>query len=151
MFWFILAAGIAAADIGIKMWIKQNKELNCHEPVAGGRIIITKYFNPGAMLGFLKEKTALLMGISLVVAGIIVGMLLAITGRKGNTVLKLGLTLLLGGAGSNIFERLMYGKVTDYFRISIGCKKLERLIFNIGDFCIFIGSILTAVGGGLRR
>ena len=151
MFWIILALGLAAIDIAIKMWIKENKRENCHEPILGGKIIITKFFNAGAMLGLLKERAKLLLGISLVSVGMILGMLLAISGKKGNGLLKVGLTLLLGGAASNVFERALCGKVTDYFRISIGNKKLERIIFNIGDFFIFIGSILTAVGSAFDK
>ena len=83
--------------------------------------------------------------------GMILGLLLAATGRKGNILLKLGLSLLLGGAVSNAFERFTYGKVTDYFRISIGSKKLERIIFNIGDFCIFAGCILAAIAGMIKE
>ena len=79
------------------------------------------------------------------------GLLLSVLGRRGNYVMKLGLSLLLGGAASNAFERAAYGKVTDYFRISIGSKKLEKIIFNIGDFCIFAGSALAAVGSLLKK
>ena len=49
----------------------------------------------------------------MVSVGIIAGMLLAASGKKGNGVLKVGLTLLLGGAASNVFERALCGKVTD--------------------------------------
>ncbi len=151
MIWFIVAAAVAAADLGIKYWIRENKDLNSSEPVAGGKIIITKYFNPGAMLGLLKDKAKLLSGITLVVIGILIGFLMAFAGHKGNFVLKLGLSLLLGGAVSNAFERIAYGKVTDYFRISIGCPKLEKVIFNIGDMCIFAGSLLAVIGSCLRK
>ena len=151
MFWIIIALGLAAADIAIKMWIKENKRENSHHPILGGKIIITKYFNPGAMLGFLKDKAKLLLGISMVCVGLIAGLLLAAAGKKGNGLLKVGLTLLLGGAASNVFERALCGKVTDYFRISIGNKKLESIIFNIGDFFIFIGAILSAVGSAFQK
>lgn len=151
MFWFIVAAAVAAADLGIKYWIREHKELNSREPVAGGWIIITKYFNPGAMLGFLKDQAKLLTGITLLVIGLLAGMLLAFAGHKGNFLLKLGLSLLLGGAASNAFERIAYGKVTDYFRISIGSKRLEKIIFNMGDMCIFAGSILAVIGSCLRK
>lgn len=146
MIWILLAAGIAAGDLWIKKWIREHKELNSRQPVAGGRIIITKYYNTGAMLGFLKDKAKFLSGATLLALGIIIGLLLSVLGRRGNYVMKLGLSLLLGGAASNAFERAAYGKVTDYFRISIGSKKLEKIIFNIGDFCIFAGSALAAVG-----
>lgn len=151
MFWILLAAAVAATDLWIKRWIREHKELNSREPILGGRIIVTKYFNPGAMLGFMKKKARLLSGVTLVAIGMILGLLLAATGRKGNILLKLGLSLLLGGAVSNAFERFTYGKVTDYFRISIGSKKLERIIFNIGDFCIFAGCILAAIAGMIKE
>ncbi|WP_346699058.1 signal peptidase II [Catenibacillus scindens] len=151
MIWVLLAAAVAAGDLWIKKWIREHKDLNSREPIAGGRIILTKYYNTGAMLGFLKEKTKLLAGGTLVALGIIIGLLLSVLGRKGNYLMKLGLSILLGGAASNIFERFAYGKVTDYFRVSIGCKKLEKVVFNIGDFCIFVGCVLTTIGSMLRK
>ena len=35
---------------------------------------------------------------------------------------------------------------TDYFRISIGSERLEKMIFNLGDMAIFLGGILTVLG-----
>ena len=151
MFWILLAAAAAAADLGIKRWIRHHKDLNSSQPILGGRIIITKYFNPGAMLGFMKDQAKLLSGITLVALGLIAGLLLAFTGRKGYGLVKLGLSLLLGGALSNAWERLTYKKVTDYFRISIGCRRLERVVFNIGDFCIFVGTVLAFIGSMCKK
>ena len=66
--------------------------------------------------------------------------------KKKSVLIRLGLALLLGGAASNAYDRIMKKEVTDYFRISIGSKRLERIIFNIGDMAIFVGGILTAIG-----
>ena len=52
MIWVLLAAAVAAGDLWIKKWIREHKDLNSREPIAGGRIILTKYYNTGAMLGF---------------------------------------------------------------------------------------------------
>ncbi len=151
MIWILLAAAVAAGDLRIKKWIREHKEINSRAPVAGGRIIITKYYNTGAMLGILKNKARLLSGATLLALGIIIGLLLSLLGRRGDHVMKLGLSLLLGGAASNAFERVAYGKVTDYFRISIGSKKLEKVIFNLGDFCIFVGCAIMAVGSLFKK
>lgn len=151
MVWIILAGAIAALDLCIKKWIRENKDEGSAHPMLGGRIIVTKYFNSGAMLGFMKEQARLLAGVTIFALGMIVGLILAISGRKGNFLMKLGLTLLLGGAASNAAERLTCGKVTDYFRISIGCKRLEKIIFNIGDFCIFAGSLMALIGSLWRK
>ena len=92
MIWILLAAGIAAGDLWIKKWIREHKELNSRQPVAGGKIIITKYYNTGAMLGFLKDKAKFLSGATLLALGIIIGLLLSVLGRRGNYVMKLGLS-----------------------------------------------------------
>ena len=44
----------------VKHYIDTHKEENCHEPVVGGHIIITR-FQSGAMLGWMKDKPKMLM------------------------------------------------------------------------------------------
>ena len=67
-------------------------------------------------------------------------------GKKGGIFTrlmgKLGASFLLGGAASNLYDRLNRGYVVDYF--SIRCKYLEKVVFNLGDFFIFAGSALIA-------
>jgi len=150
MIWIILAASICGLDLFIKQWVEKNKELNCHEEILGGKIIVTKFYNAGAFLGMMKNKSRQLLGITLVAIGVISGFLLTVSGSKGNILLKLGLSLLLGGASSNAYERLTKGKVTDYFRINIKNEKLKKVIFNLGDMFVFLGG-MTAIIGELVR
>lgn len=140
MIWFVLAGLICIADLGIKRYIEESREINSQEAVLGGRVIITRFHNPGAMLGGLKDQGRILMGITLVFLGMIAGALLMILGKKENPLLKLGLSLLLGGALSNGWERWSKGQVTDYFKIN--CKPLKRVVFNLGDMFIFAGCFI---------
>lgn len=151
MGWLILAAAVCGIDLLIKNWIGKNKEEGSSQEIAGGRIVLTKYFNKGAMLGMMKDNAKLLSGITLVVIGIIFGVLLSLMGRKGNVFLKFGLSLILGGAASNAYERVVKGEVTDYFRLRLGSKKLEKVIFNLGDMTIFIGSIIAMIAEFFRK
>lgn len=146
MIWILLAAGVALTDLFIKRYIDNHKQENCHEPVAGGRIIITRFHNPGAMLGWLKEKPKLLLGVTLFGVGVLTAGLFGALRSRRPWLVKAGLALLVGGAASNAYDRIVRHQVTDYFRISIGCKKLERIIFNLGDMAIFLGALLTLVG-----
>ena len=57
---------------------------------------------------------------------------------KGKKLFKLGLALTLGGAISNVTDRVKRGYVVDYF--SFNCKKLKSIIFNLADMAIFLGS-----------
>ena len=59
---------------------------------------------------------------------------------------KTGVALLLGGGLSNLYDRYTKGHVVDYFHINIGPKRLRNIIFNISDFCVFIGALLAVAG-----
>lgn len=52
----------------------------------------------------------------------------------------LALSLVLGGGVSNIFDRLMYGKVVDF--MIMGFEKLKTGVFNIADVAIMAGLFL---------
>ena len=146
MIWLLFAGALAGIDLGIKYYIRKNKTESDHTPILKNKVIITRVCNKGAMLGFMKNNVKMLTGISLICFGAIFGMLLAFSGQKGNILIKTGLTLLLGGSGSNVYERVTGDGVTDYFKLNIGCEKFRKIVFNIGDFFIFIGTLLTAIG-----
>ncbi len=126
---------------------KAEKKLRRGEdrPAAGGRILLTKYHNRGAALNFGQKNPQLIKWIS-VVFTMFVSMVFVLTlTRKGNRLLKLGLALMLGGAFSNTYDRLSKGYVVDYFRIACPIKCVQNVIFNISDFCIIIGSLMTVI------
>lgn len=49
----------------------------------------------------------------------------------------LAIGLILGGGGSNIFDRLLAGSVVDFMNLGIG--SLRTGIFNVADVAIMIG------------
>ena len=57
-----------------------------------------------------------------------------------HTIEQLGITIFISGALGNFWERVIFGKVTDF--ISISGFGYQFPIFNIADICIFIGIIL---------
>ena len=94
----------------------------------------------------LKYRQKLLLLISCILT-ICIGILFLLTlFQKGNRLLKLGLSLLLGGAFSNTYDRLKRKYVVDYFSFNTPFKSLNRIVFNVSDFCILIGSLLSVVG-----
>lgn len=146
MVWLLLAAGVCLGDLYIKRYIDSHKEENCREPVAGGHIIITRFHNPGAMLGWMQNKPKLLLGVTFFCLGVLTAGLMGTLRRGRSPLMKAGLALLLGGAASNAYDRIVKHQVTDYFRISIGSRRLERIIFNLGDMAIFLGGLLAVLG-----
>jgi signal peptidase II len=54
-----------------------------------------------------------------------------------------GLALVLGGAAGNLFDRILWGRVTDFLEFYI--RDMHWPTFNVADSCIVIGSGLLLV------
>lgn len=151
-----MAAGICLAVIGGiflgDMWIKNYIEKHIVDgeirDKLGGRLLIRKYHNRGAMLNAGEKKRPLVAALSVVLSLVAAVMLIISLGQRGNNLLRMGLSLLLGGAFSNTYDRLKRKYVVDYVSFGVKWKKFRNIVFNISDFCIMIGALLTALGAG---
>lgn len=134
------------------LWIKNRVE---QQIAAGevrkkwkGRLLIRKYHNQGAMLNAGERKPLLIATLSVLLSLTVAVMLLISLGQRGNNLLRIGLSLMLGGAFSNTYDRLKRKYVVDYVSFGVKWKRLRNVVFNISDFCIIIGALLTALGAG---
>ncbi len=145
----LLPALIACiADIYTKSKIR-GKAYEKH-PVTclGGKITITRWFNYGAMFGIFKYRLNFLRCI--MSAGLSGLVYMLFFGDYG-IVTNLGLSLAIGGAAGNTYERIRYGKVTDFIRFNAGPKRFQEIIFNIGDFAVFSGIFLMCSGELIKK
>ncbi len=145
----IITALIFTTDTFIKKYIEDNKEYGKSEEILNGKIILNKYHNNGAALNFLKSNKRLLLALSGVSLGIIIGIYGTLRGKKGNHLKKLALSLLIGGASSNFFDRITKEYVVDYF--SFNNKKIKNIVFNISDMAIFLGSFILILASVLKK
>jgi signal peptidase II len=140
----LIAAGLAlAADQGCKLFMLYGVGF-AHMP-PGASVPVLPFFNlmmvwnPGISYGLFPASgrgTALLIGLS-VVAVVVLGSLLW---RSTSHALAIGYGLIIGGAlGNNLVDRLVYGKVADFFHFyGFG---YDWYIFNIADVAITFGAI----------
>lgn len=136
--------GIFLGDLWIRNRIEKTD--GDHFPVcfARGRLIWKKYHNTGAMLNLGASRRAVVMAVSVILT-ILVGIAFVLSlGQRGNNTLRAGLSLLLGGSFSNTYDRLKRRYVVDYLSFNVKWKWLRKIVFNFSDFCIIIGSFLTA-------
>ena len=145
MIYIIIALLILLTEWKIKNYIEAVYDDSRQELIGNSSIRIQKYHNYGAFLNILEHRKKLLHMISLVFTFIIAIFFLLTLCHKGNHILKLGLSLLLGGAFSNTYDRLSRDYVADYFSFCSPFPKLNRIVFNISDFCIIIGTLLTVL------
>ena len=128
--------GIFGLETGIKGHIEKTKTEQTNEKICGGALLVRKHHNRGAFLNAGEKKQKLVMLISVVLTA----------GTAGKGLLKWGLTLLPGGAYTNTYDRLKRKYVVDYVSFNVPVKGIRRIVFNIGDFCIMIGALLTTAG-----
>ena len=54
--------------------------------------------------------------------------------------------LVLTGGLSNQYDRMRRGSVTDYVQLPRAGKRLGRLVWNVADFMLLGGVVLTVIG-----
>ena len=134
---------------GGDQWLKHRSEAQDPEsfpkPLEGSRdrIWIYQNHNPGFPFGFMKRHEELVRLIPLVLTSILGGCLIEKEKTKGKYMDKLSLALVIGGSLSNLYDRYVRGYVGDYFSLRFG--PLKKVVFNLGDIFIFLGSGLQAV------
>ena len=96
----------------------------------------------------MKERPELVKGIPLMVISAMAGALAAMMQDKGKTGEKLGLSLVMVGALSNLYDRVMRGYVVDYFTIE--WKSLKKVVFNLGDMFVFLGSAVFVLAQAVK-
>ena len=142
----LLAAAVFAADLLLKNHIEKNGREGAEEPVCGGRLLIRKYHNKGAFLDIGQRRRGIVAVLSLILTLSATVLFLLTFTYRGNGLLRVGLALLLGGAYSNTYDRLVRKYVVDYVSFPVKNQKIRNIVFNISDFCIMIGALLMVLG-----
>lgn len=145
-----LAAGIFLLDLLIKNHIEAHLEQGEEQSLCGGKLLIRKYHNRGAFLDVGEKKQKAVAFLSLLLTLFMTVAFLATFSMRGNSTLRAGLALLLGGAYSNTYDRLTRKYVVDYVSFPVKNKRIRRIVFNISDFCIIIGALLMTLGESQR-
>ena len=97
------------------------------------------------MLNILEDKQEFVAGLSLGISFLLSLGYIVLLGKKGYRLLKVALGFMIGGAASNVYDRLVRKKVLDYFSFNSKNDRLRNIVFNLADIFIFIGSALFLV------
>jgi signal peptidase II len=104
---------------------------------------IVHWYNTGAAFGMFKDASTILTVLAFVVIGAILFYYPQV--EKDDWLLRLALSMQLGGALGNLVDRLTIGHVTDF--ISVG----NFPVFNVADASITIGAVLLFLSVWLRE
>ena len=147
MGYLCIVALIFAGELGIKNYVEKKQNAGEEKEICKGRILLRKYHNKGACMNLGEKKSNVVAGLSLILTAALALVFLFTLTRHGNGWLKAGLSLLLGGAFSNTYDRLKRKYVVDYFSFGVKWAPLRAIVFNISDFCILIGDLIIAIKG----
>ena len=141
-----IAISIFILDFFVKRYVDKKYTGKEKIPKLRKKIYIQKYYNKGATLNFLEKKSEILKIVQAVLFVIVSVWFYISLRRSDNEIGRTGLACLLGGAASNLLDRYTKGHVVDYVGFSFGPKWFQRIIFNVSDFFIFLGSVLIVIG-----
>lgn len=118
-----------------------------------GRVNVTRVYNEGMACNFKADEPEKVRKISTIVLAVFTLLSLPLFfSKKARKIKKLGASLIIGGAASNLYDRYQRGKVVDY--IEFNYKKPERLsgiTYNLSDFFILAGVIMYGMGRKKKR
>lgn len=141
---------ILAANIGCDQITKESarNQLNYGETVSviPHYVSLIKVENTGAFLSLGDSWPYLLkMGVLWILPALtMVALLLYMLLKKqiGNR-LAIGLAFIVGGGIGNLYDRMLYGSVTDFLHLDF--QIFETGIFNMADVSIMFGSLLVLI------
>lgn len=135
--------GIFTGELFIKNYMDKKLTKGQDEELCGGNIILNKCYNKGAALNFMEKYPKVLMGFTIsLISGLLIFFFQSFV-HQGSRTEKLGFALVLGGALSNLYDRISKGHVVDYF--SFRWKKIRHIVFNLADMFVFVGCFLLLV------
>ena len=142
-YFFFIAAAVLLLDRLAKWSVASNIPLHNSVTVIRGCFRLTHVENTGAAFGLFAESTAqwkigALVSFS-VIALIVVSMLLWKHSHSLSTT-TIGLSLILGGATGNLWDRMLTGHVVDFLDFYVGSYHWPA--FNVADSAIVVGAIL---------
>jgi len=132
---------------------REQIEYNDRIEIIGDNLILTKVENSGAFLGMGSDlapwlKNILLLGLPGVV---MIGLLVYLIVNKDLTNMAIvGLAFIVGGGIGNLYDRILYGSVTDMMHIDLG-GVFRTGIFNAADVSVMVGTGLVLLEQFLTR
>ena len=144
--YLLIAVIVVVLDRWTKHLVAQRIRLYSHIQVIPGFFRLTHTENTGAAFSLFADsnapwKTGLLIAFS-VVALIVVSVLLW-KNHYAHIATGVGLSLIMGGALGNLWDRLASGRVVDFLLVYF--KQYQWPVFNLADSAIVVGAGLLII------
>ena len=148
----LIILNIGCDQVSKKM-VRDQVEFRSTTEIIGETFILTNVENSGAFLGMGSDlnpiiKTILLLILPIVVLLFVLHYLL--TKKDIDNLTVIGLSFIVGGGIGNMYDRILYGQVTDFFHIDFG-GIFKTGIFNMADVSVMVGMGLILLASFITR
>ncbi len=138
-----------AIDQVSKVWVRANFEYGEVKSLIGDKFIMQYVENKGAFLGMGSDmnptlKLIFLLILPTIVLGYVVYYI--IKTKELDRLSLIAFCCIIGGGIANVFDRIVYSQVTDFFFINLG-GVFKTGIFNIADLSVTTGMLMLLFGG----
>lgn len=137
---FILSLIVVIADQISKYFAINKLKGAVSHVIIPGFLKFTYVENYGAAFGILKNKKLFFVITTLIIV-IFISIFLIKYYYNINIFMRIGLSLLLGGAIGNFIDRIRFGYVVDFINVRL-FNSYNFPVFNIADISIVIGTII---------
>lgn len=145
-FYLLIALAVVLLDRWTKRVVAQRIPLYSHIQVIPGFFRLTHTENTGAAFSLFADstshwKTAMLIAFSMIALTVV--SILLWKNHHAHVVTGIGLSLIMGGALGNLWDRLARGRVVDFLLLYY--KHYQWPVFNLADSAIVIGAGLLVL------
>lgn len=140
----VLTICVFVLDRISKIWVMQHVSPQEDWTVIPGLLNIIHSQNRAMAFSLLNDAPDGMRSVFLIGAsGLAVCAVAILLWRAQDLSRQLALSLILGGALGNLYERLFRGSVTDFLDLHLG--QYHWFTFNVADSAISVGALLIAV------
>jgi signal peptidase II len=143
---YTAAAGLFALDRVTKRIIESHVSFVASHKVIPGFFEIVHSENRGVAFGIFNDSTSAWRTTLLIIASLGAVVLVSVmlwNAQRLDRFSRWGFALILGGAAGNVFDRIVWGRVTDFLLFYIGTYQWPA--FNVADSAIVVGSGLLLI------
>ncbi len=142
-----------ALDQISKIWIRANIEARSQSEIIGDFFTLHNVENKGAFLGMGSDLNETLRIILLLILPVVVLSFVLRHILKDKTLNNLSLfafASIIGGGIANVYDRFVYGSVTDFWHIDLG-GVFRTGIFNMADLSVTTGMIILVLASFKKK
>lgn len=148
----LLLALIIAFDRVTKIYVRDHIHFSIIITVVKDFLTITRVENTGAFLSLgnsLQNPWRFIILTLLPGAALIWGLLYVLLKPNLNLLNQAGIITILAGGIGNLYDRAVYGSVTDFVHMNFGI--FETGVFNVADVAIMVGVGMLLLNAFLRE